>query len=144
MYIEPPWRTTCSASSQITGAFENKISYGYSWRWFFKFLHLICWFKQPWGIHSQFMSFTIVKVCQKKLEVKNLTDVFVLTFSLRFKLYLYIIPLSIFSTSLAMLPIELLSLGNDDTCFKYYRAFLISPLSREILASLTYSKINIC
>ena len=90
------------------------------------------------------MSFTIVKVCQKKLEVINLTDVFVLTFSLRFKLYLYIIFLSIFSTSLPMLPIELLSLGNDDTCFKYYRAFPISPLSREILASLTYSKINIC
>ena len=81
----------------------------------------------------------------------SLTYVFVgkvLAFSLRFKLYLKTSFPSIFSTSLAtmpvaVLPIELLSLSNGDTCFKCHRTFLISSLSGEILASLTYSKINV-
>ena len=76
----------------------------------------------------------------------RLTDVFfgkVLTFSLRFKLYLKISFPSIFSTSLAVtlvaiLPIELSSSANGDTCFKYHRTFLILSLSCEIVASLTY------
>ena len=116
------------------------------------------------------MSFTIVKanittICQKtylwnnRSETKvalpllpSLTDIFVgivLTFWLLFKLYLHPYFLSIFSTSLAImlvaiLPIELLPSANGDTCFKCHRTFLMLLLSCEILASLTYSKINIC
>ena len=66
----------------------------------------------------------------------------VLTFSLRFKLYSKASFPSIFPTSaavtfVAMLYIELLCLTNGDTCFKYYRTFLTSSLSCEILASLS-------
>ena len=47
---------------------------------------------------------------------------------------------SILSTSLAMmlvakLPIELISSGNGDICFKYHRTFLILSWSQEILPS---------
>ena len=71
----------------------------------------------------------------------SLTDVFVgkvLTFSLRFELYLKTYFPSIFSTSLvitleAIFPIELLSSASDDTCFKYHRTFLILSLSPEFL-----------
>ena len=64
-------KTTCSASSQIIDAFENKISYESGWWWLFCFLHLNYLFKQCWRIYSQSMSFAIVKanistVWQKK------------------------------------------------------------------------------
>ena len=47
-------------------------------------------------------------------------------------------------TFVAILPIELLSLASGNLCFQYHRTFLTSSLSCEILASLTYSKINVC